>query len=175
MLRAFQDKTPRVHETAFVEESAHVIGDVELGAHSSVWFQCVIRADVNRIRIGHHTNIQDGTVIHVDEDQPAVIGARVTVGHRAIVHGCVIEDECLIGMGAVIMSGARIGSGSLVGAAALVCERQEIPPGSLVLGAPARVVGVHLQRRGSVAARLAAEGRGRALVRGRCDQDQGVG
>ena len=87
MLRPFQDKTPRIHETAFVEESAHVIGDVELGAHSSVWFQCVIRADVNRIRIGHHTNIQDGTVIHVNRTDPAEIGDHVTLGHAVRLHG----------------------------------------------------------------------------------------
>jgi len=130
-----------IDPSAFVATGAVVVGEVRLGARSSVWFQCVLRGDSAPISVGQETNLQDGTVVHVDEDQPALIGARVTIGHRAIVHGCAIEDECLIGMGAVILSGARIGTGSLVGAAALVREGQQIPPGSLVLGAPARVVG----------------------------------
>jgi carbonic anhydrase/acetyltransferase-like protein (isoleucine patch superfamily) len=106
-----------------------------------VWFNTVLRGDTASIEVGEDSNVQDNSVVHVDEDQPARIGARVTVGHRAIIHGCVIEDECLIGMGAIVLSGARVGGGSLVGAGALVREGQVIPPGSLAVGAPARVVG----------------------------------
>jgi len=108
MLRAFQDKTPRVHETAFVEESAHVIGDVELGAHSSVWFQCVLRADVNRIRVGHHTNIQDGTVIHVNRGDPVEIGDHVTLGHAVRLHGALVGSHCLIAISAIELDGVVI-------------------------------------------------------------------
>jgi len=114
---------------------------VTLGARASVWFNTVIRGDSAPVSVGDDSNVQDNSVVHEDEGYPAVIGARVTVGHRAIVHGCVIEDDCLIGMGAVILTGARIGRGSLIGAAALVREGQDIPPGSLALGAPARVTG----------------------------------
>ena len=131
----------RIHPTAFVAPGAVVVGTVTLGARSSVWFNTVVRGDTAPIEVGEGTNLQDGAVVHVDEGQPAVIGARVTVGHRAIVHGCVIEDDCLIGMGSIVLSGARIGHGSLVGAGALVREGQVIAPGSLVLGAPARGVG----------------------------------
>ena len=125
----------------FLAPGAIVCGAVRIGAHSSVWFNTVVRGDTDAIEIGEHTNIQDLTVVHVDEDCPAIVGNRVTIGHRAIIHGCVIEDDCLIGMGAIVLSGARIGAGSLIGAGALVREREVIPPGSLVLGVPARVVG----------------------------------
>ncbi|MBI5711074.1 MAG: DinB family protein [Candidatus Eisenbacteria bacterium] len=131
----------RLDPTAFIAPGAVVVGEVTLGARSSVWFNTVVRGDTAAVRVGEETNIQDNSTVHVDEGQPAVIGARVTVGHRAIVHGCVVEDECLIGMGAVVLSGARVGQGSLVGAGALVREGQLIAPGSLVVGAPARVVG----------------------------------
>lgn len=130
-----------LHPTAFVAPGAIVVGEVALGARSSVWFNTVARGDSERIEIGDDTNIQDNSVVHVDEGQPAIVGNRVTVGHRAIVHGCVIEDDVLIGMGAVVLSGARIGTGSLIGAGALVKEGQVIPPGSLALGSPARVIG----------------------------------
>lgn len=129
----------RIHPSAFVAPGAVVVGAVTLAARSSVWFNTVVRGDTAPIEVGEGTNLQDNTVVHVDEGQPAVIGARVTVGHRAIVHGCVIEDDCLIGMGSIVLSGARIGHGSLVAAGALVREGQVIPPGSLVVGAPARV------------------------------------
>ena len=105
MLRAFQGKTPRVHETAFVEDSAHVIGDVELGAHSSIWFQCVVRADVNHIRIGHHTNVQDGSVIHVNRADPVEIGDHVTLGHAVRLHGARVGSHCLIAIGAIVLDG----------------------------------------------------------------------
>ncbi len=131
----------RIDPTAFVAPGAVVVGTVTLGARASVWFNTVVRGDTAPIEVGEGTNLQDNTVVHVDEGQPARIGARVTVGHRAIVHGCVIGDECLIGMGSIVLSGARVGSGSLVGAGALVREGQVIAPGSLVVGAPARVVG----------------------------------
>jgi carbonic anhydrase/acetyltransferase-like protein (isoleucine patch superfamily)/uncharacterized damage-inducible protein DinB len=131
----------RIHGSAFVAPGAVVVGDVTIGARSSVWFNTVVRGDTAPVEVGEGTNLQDNTVVHVDEGQPAVIGSRVTVGHRAIVHGCVIEDECLIGMGSIVLSGARIGRGSLIGAGALVREGQSIPAGSLVVGAPARAVG----------------------------------
>src|SRR5262249_5708342 len=129
----------RLHPTAFVAPGAVVVGDVTLGARSSVWFNTVVRADSDRVEIGEDTNVQDNSTVHQDEGMPALVGARVTVGHRAIIHGCVIEDDCLIGMGATVLSGARIGKGSLIGAGALVKEGQVIPAGSLALGTPARV------------------------------------
>ncbi|HEY3216449.1 MAG TPA: DinB family protein [Candidatus Eisenbacteria bacterium] len=132
----------RLDATSFVAPGAVVVGDVTLGARSSVWFHSVLRGDTAPIVVGEETNIQDGSVVHVDEGQPARIGARVTIGHGSVVHGCVVEDECLIGMGSVILSGARVGGGSLVGAGSLVREGQRLPPRSLVLGVPARVVGV---------------------------------
>lgn len=131
----------RLDPTAFVAPGAVVVGEVTLGARSSVWFNTVVRGDTAPIEVGADSNLQDNTTVHVDEGMPAIVGARVTVGHRSIIHGCVIEDDCLIGMGALVLSGARIGSGSLIGAGALVKEGQAIPPGSLAVGAPARVIG----------------------------------
>ena len=131
----------KVDPTVFLAPGAIVCGDVTIGPHSSVWFNSVIRGDSDRVVIGAHSNVQDLAMVHLDEGFPALIGDRVTIGHRAIVHGCVIEADCLIGMGAIILSGARIGAGSLIGAGALVREGQQIPPGSLVLGSPARVAG----------------------------------
>jgi carbonic anhydrase/acetyltransferase-like protein (isoleucine patch superfamily) len=130
-----------IDPTAFVAPGAVVVGEVTLGARASIWFNTVVRGDTDRIAIGDESNIQDNSTVHVDEGSPALIGSRVTVGHRAVIHGCVVEDDCLIGMGAVVLSGARIGAGSLIGAAALVREGQVIPPGSLAVGMPARVVG----------------------------------
>ncbi len=127
--------------TSYVAPGAIVVGEVKLGAHASVWFNSVVRGDSDRVEIGEASNVQDNSTVHQDEGQPARIGARVTIGHGAIVHGCEIADDVLVGMGAVILSGARIGTGSLIGAAALVREGQVIPPGSLVLVMPARVVG----------------------------------
>lgn len=131
----------RFDPTAFIAPGAVVTGDVTLGERVSVWFGTVIRGDSDRVVVGDDTNLQDLTLVHQDEGYPALIGSRVTVGHRAILHGCTIEDDCLIGMGAVLLSGSRIGTGSLVAAGALVKEGQLIPPGSLVVGAPARVLG----------------------------------
>ncbi len=131
----------RLDPTAFVAPGAVVVGDVALGRQASVWFHTVVRGDIAPVEVGEQTNLQDGTVVHVDEGQPARIGARVTVGHRAVIHGCVIEDECLIGMGAIVLTGARVGTGSLVAAGALVREGQAVPAHSVVLGMPAKVVG----------------------------------
>jgi len=131
----------QLHPTAFVAPGATVVGEVTLGERSSVWFGTVVRGDGAPITVGAYSNLQDLTLVHVDDDAPAVVGDRVTVGHRAIIHGCTIEDDCLIGMGAIVLSKARVGAGSLVGAGALVTEGQVIPPGSLALGAPARVLG----------------------------------
>ena len=131
----------RLHPTAFIAPGAVVVGDVALGACSSVWFNAVLRGDMDRIEVGEDSNIQDGSVVHMDEGSPALIGARVTIGHGAVIHGCVIGDDCLIGMGAVVLTGARIGAGSLIGAGALVREKQIVPPGSIALGMPAKVAG----------------------------------
>lgn len=131
----------RLDPSAFIAPGAIVVGEVTLGARASVWFHTVVRGDSAAIAIGDESNVQDQTTVHVDEGMPAIVGRRVTVGHRAIVHGCVVEDDCLIGMGAIVLTGARIGAGSLVGAGALVREGQVVPPGSLALGAPARIIG----------------------------------
>ena len=117
-----------------------VLGDVTLGPRASVWYGAVLRGDMAPIAVGEATNLQDGTIVHVDEGVPATIGARVGVGHRAILHGCTVEDECLIGMGAILLNGVRVGSGSVIAAGAVVTEGVVIPPGSLVMGVPARVV-----------------------------------
>jgi carbonic anhydrase/acetyltransferase-like protein (isoleucine patch superfamily) len=131
---------PRIHPTAYIDDSAQVIGDVEVGEESSVWMAVVVRGDVHRIRIGRRTNIQDGTVVHVMKGtHPTTIGDDVTIGHAAVVHGCTIENGCLVGMGAILLNGARIGSGSLVAAGTLVPEGFEVPPRSLVMGRPGQI------------------------------------
>jgi carbonic anhydrase/acetyltransferase-like protein (isoleucine patch superfamily) len=131
---------PRVHPTAYIDSSAQVIGDVEIGEESSVWMAVVIRGDVNRIRIGRRSNVQDGTVVHVMKDTHATtIGDNVTIGHAAVIHGCTVEDRCLIGMGTILLNGARIGTGSIVAAGTLVVEGMEVPPRSLVMGSPGKV------------------------------------
>ncbi len=128
-----------VDATAWIAPSATVLGDVTIGAESTVWYQAVIRGDCDAIRIGRQTNIQDGCVLHADPGVPCTIGDRVTVGHAAIVHGATVEDDCLIGMKAVVMNGAKIGRGSLVAVGATVTEGTDVPPGSLVMGQPAKV------------------------------------
>ena len=130
-----------ISPSAFIHESAVVLGAVALGARASVWPGAVVRGDVDAITIGDDSNVQDGAVIHCDVGLPCVIGARVTIGHRAVVHGARVEDDCLIGIGAIVLNGAVIGRGSLVGSGAVVTEGTVVPPGSLVLGVPARVVG----------------------------------
>ena len=140
MLRRYRSISPTVHPSAFVDTSAQVIGDVHIGAESSVWMNVVVRGDVNYIRIGARTNIQDLTMVHVmRETHPTMIGNDVTVGHNAIVHGATIEDRCLIGMGAILLNGCRIGTGSIVAAGTLVPEGMVVPPGSMVMGLPGKV------------------------------------
>lgn len=134
------EKTPILGRGVYVAPSANLIGDVKIGEESSVWFQCVLRADINTIEIGQRTNLQDGTVIHVADRFGVKVGDWVTVGHRAILHACTVEDEVLVGMGAIVLDGAVIGRGSIVGAGALVTAGTEIPPGSMVVGAPARIL-----------------------------------
>jgi gamma-carbonic anhydrase len=131
---------PQIDPTAYVAPQAVVIGDVRLAAHSSVWPMAVLRGDINFIEIGEGSNIQDGCIIHLADDLPTRVGKLVTVGHRAILHACTVEDECLIGMGATILDEAIIGKGSIIGAHALVTKGTRIPPGSLVMGTPAKVV-----------------------------------
>mgnify|MGYP001263449730 FL=1 len=124
----------------YIHESSVIIGNVTLGRDSSVWPTAVLRGDIDSIVIGDETNVQDGAIVHVDYGVPVRIGHRVTIGHRAVIHGCTIEDDCLIGIGAIILNRAVIGTGSVVGAGAVVREDMVVPPGSLVLGVPARVV-----------------------------------
>ena len=129
-----------IDPTAFIHPDAFVYGDVTLGPRASVWPTAVIRADSAPVSVGESSNVQDGVVIHVDPGLPCTIGARVTIGHRAIVHGAIVEDESLIGMGAIVLNRVRVGRGSLVGAGAVCSEGMVIPPGSVVLGIPAKVV-----------------------------------
>jgi carbonic anhydrase/acetyltransferase-like protein (isoleucine patch superfamily) len=140
MIRTFQGITPTIPKSCFIEETGVVIGDVIMGEQCSVWFHAVIRGDVNSIRIGHRTNVQDLCMLHVTHDTaPLVIGDDVTIGHHVVLHGCTVKDRVLIGMGAIIMDGAVIGEDSVVGAGALVTEQMIVPPKSLVLGSPAKV------------------------------------
>ncbi len=129
-----------IDPSAFIAPGAIVLGDVHLGHESSVWYNAVLRGDTDRITIGAQTNIQDLTMIHADPGVPCMVGDRVTVGHRVILHGCTIEDDCLIGMGAIVLNGAVVGRGSVIGAGAVVLEGMNIPPGSLVVGLPAKVL-----------------------------------
>ena len=133
-------KKPTVGKSVYIAKGAVVVGDVTLGDGASVWYNAVLRGDINRIVIGAGSNIQDNSVVHLADELPCIIGNYVTVGHSAIVHACTIGDECLIGMGAVILDGAEIGAQCLIGAKALVTQHTKIPDGSLVLGAPAKVV-----------------------------------
>ncbi len=138
-LATFLATDPQVPASAYVAPQATLIGDVRLGEQSSVWPACVLRGDINYIQIGDRSNVQDGTIVHLADDYPVIVGKDVTIGHAAIIHACVIEDECLIGMGATVMDGAVIGQNSIVGAGALVTQGTKIPPGSLVIGSPAKV------------------------------------
>ncbi len=140
MLRPFRSVFPTVDQSAFVDQSAQVIGDVHIGAESSVWMNVVVRGDVHYIRIGARTNIQDGTIVHVMRDtHPTVIGDDITIGHGAVVHGSTIEDRCLVGMGAILLNGCRVGTGSIIAAGSLLPEGTVVPPGSMVMGMPAKV------------------------------------
>ena len=140
MILPYQRTYPTIHPTAFVAPGADVIGRVRLAKDSSVWFGCVLRGDVNRIAIGEATNIQDGSILHVDDDSPCLIADHVHVGHHANLHGCVVERGAMIGIGAIVLSGSRIGAGAIVGAGSVVLEGTTIPPRMLAVGAPARVV-----------------------------------
>ncbi len=137
--RGFLPTRLAIDPTAFIAPGAVLVGDVTIGPDASVWYGCVVRGDIEPIVIGARTNVQDGSVIHVDENQPTVIGADVTIGHRCVIHGATLEDGCLIGMGAVVLSGARIGAGALIAAGALVREGFVAPPRSLCVGVPAVV------------------------------------
>jgi gamma-carbonic anhydrase len=138
MIRSFRGIYPRIAASAYVDPGAHVIGDVAIGERSSIWPCVVLRGDIEPIRVGADTNIQDGTIIHTDRGFPTTIGDRVSVGHAAVLHGCVVGDDSLIGIGACVLTGAKIGRGAVVAAAALVPEGMEVAPDMLVMGAPAK-------------------------------------
>jgi carbonic anhydrase/acetyltransferase-like protein (isoleucine patch superfamily) len=139
LILALPNNSPRLHPESWVAPSASVIGDVTLAERSSVWYSATVRADFAPIKIGARSNIQDSVTVHADPGFPVRIGARVTVGHNAVLHGCTVEDDCLIGMGAIIGNGATVGAGSLVAPGAVVPQGMAIPPGSLVAGVPAKV------------------------------------
>jgi carbonic anhydrase/acetyltransferase-like protein (isoleucine patch superfamily) len=139
-IEGFLGTPPAIHPSAFVALGAAITGDVTLGEESSVWFHTAMRGDINRIVIGPRSNIQDGAVVHVADEFPALIGELVTVGHKAIVHACTIGNEVLVGMGAIVLDGAEVGARSIIGAGALITGGKKIPPGSLVLGSPGKVV-----------------------------------
>jgi carbonic anhydrase/acetyltransferase-like protein (isoleucine patch superfamily) len=140
MIRSYQGNTPAIPASCYVDESAQIIGDVMLGEHVSVWMNAVLRGDVHSIRVGAHSNIQDGSVLHGMKEQYGVsIGEYVTVGHSAILHGCTVEDRCLIGMGSIILNGAIIGAGSIIAAGTLIPEKTIVEPGSLWLGSPGKL------------------------------------
>jgi gamma-carbonic anhydrase len=141
MIHPYQGKTPRLHPTVFTVNSAEIIGDVVIDKDSSIWYNAVIRGDVNYIRIGERTNIQDGCILHVRHlTYPLIIGSNITVGHGAILHACTVWDNCLIGMGAVVLDNATIGAYTIVGAGAVVRNNTEVPEGVLVAGVPARII-----------------------------------
>ena len=139
-LDKFLRKKPVLGKSVYLAKTAVVLGDVTLGDHSSVWYGAVLRGDINRIVVGHHSNIQDNAVLHLADKLACLVGNWVTVGHSAVVHACTVGDEVLVGMGSVILDGAVIGAQSIIGARALVTQGMQVPPGSLVLGAPAKVV-----------------------------------
>ena len=139
MILSLPGRTPSVDASAWVADTARVLGAVTLAARSSVWYSAVLRGDGDSVTVGERTNLQDGAVLHADPGFPLVVGAGVSVGHAAVLHGCTVEDDVLVGMGAVVMNGARIGSGSMIGAGALVSPGTVVPPGSLVVGTPGKV------------------------------------
>jgi carbonic anhydrase/acetyltransferase-like protein (isoleucine patch superfamily) len=140
MLRSYRGVRPRVHASAYVDDSAQVIGDVEVGAEASIWMNAVVRGDVHWIRIGARSNVQDGTVVHVmKQTHPTTIGTDVTIGHAAVIHGCTLADRVLIGMGAILLNGVTVGEESIVAAGTLLPEGTVVPPRSLVMGSPGKV------------------------------------
>ncbi len=138
MIRTFQGKTPQIAASAYIDASAVVIGDVEIGERSSVWPNVTIRGDVNHMTFGRETNIQDNTACHSDDGFPLQVGDRVTVGHSVMLHGCVIEDDVVVGIGSVVLNGARVGKGAVIAAGSLVPEGAVVEPGMLVMGVPAK-------------------------------------
>lgn len=139
MIKNLKDKSPKIHEEAFIAETADVLGDVTIGEGTSIWYGAVVRGDMNTIVIGKYSNVQDNSSLHVDSNEPLKIGDYTTIGHNAVVHGCTIGNNCLIGMGAIILNNAIIGDNCIIGAGALITEGAVIPPNSLVLGAPGKV------------------------------------
>ena len=135
----YQQIVPEIHPSVYIAQGAMIIGDVTIGEESSVWFNAVLRGDLDQIRIGARTNIQDGTIVHLDNGYPCIIGDDVTVGHGCIVHGCTVGDGAMLGMGAIVLTGAKIGERAIVGAGALVREGQEIPQETVAVGIPAKV------------------------------------
>lgn len=141
MIKALRGKSPQIHETCFVAETADIVGDVTIGQNSSIWYNAVLRGDEgSRIEIGENTNIQDNCVVHISEIYPTIIGDNVTVGHSAIIHACKIGNNSLIGMGSIILDGAEVGENTIIGAGSLVASGKKIPPGVLALGSPAKVI-----------------------------------
>lgn len=140
MILKFKENYPEIDSSAWIAPSADIIGKVSIGEDSSVWFQCVIRSDVNEVIIGKNSNIQDLSCIHTDVNSKTIIGDNVTIGHKVMLHGCIIENNCLIGMSATILDNAVIGEGSIVGANSLVTSGKKFPPKSLIMGSPAKVV-----------------------------------
>lgn len=140
MFYKFKNKNPKTAENIFAAPGSKIIGDVEIAEHSSIWYNTVLRGDINNIKIGKYSNIQDNSTVHVDENKGVEIGDYVTIGHNAVIHACKIGNKSLIGMNATILSGVEIGEGSLIGAGALIPEKTKIPAGSLVLGVPAEIV-----------------------------------
>lgn len=140
MIKSFKDKSPIIHENCFIAETANVVGEVNIGANSNIWYNVVIRADMNYVKIGENTNIQDNSVVHNAEKFPTIIGDNVTVGHSAVIHACTIGNNTLIGMGAIVLDGAEVGEETIIGAGALVAPGKKIPSGVLAVGSPAKVV-----------------------------------
>lgn len=140
MIIEFEGKKPNIDKKTFIADGSHIIGRVAIKEYSSIWFNTVVRGDINYIEIGRYVNIQDNSVIHVSDDCPTIIGDYVTIGHNAIVHACKIEDHCLIGMGSIIMNGSVIGRGSIIATGAVVMKNQHIPPYSVVAGIPAKII-----------------------------------
>ncbi|MBO8137698.1 MAG: gamma carbonic anhydrase family protein [Desulfotomaculum sp.] len=140
MLYSYGKHQPKVHPTVYIAPGAAVAGRVTLEENVNIWFNAVIRGDVDEVVVGANTNIQDCCVLHEEKGYPCIVGKNVTVGHSAVLHGCTVEDNALIGMGAIVLNGAKVGAGAVVGAGALVTQNQEIPPNTLALGSPAKVV-----------------------------------
>jgi carbonic anhydrase/acetyltransferase-like protein (isoleucine patch superfamily) len=140
LIYPYEGVAPVIDSSAYIAPGAVVIGKVKIGPRTSIWYNCVVRGDYDSIIIGADTNIQDGSILHEHAGSPLYVGDRVTVGHRAVLHGCIVEDDAYIGMGAMIMNGARIGAGAVVGAGSLVLQGQEVPPGSIAVGSPARTL-----------------------------------